>query len=84
MYVMQAEDATVASAFPALNEQLERDVSGELRDRLTTELREAVRSIDAALAAGPPETAARVLRPLREAAQVAERVLSEVWHSLHG
>lgn len=84
MYVMQAEEAARPEGGPALNEQLERDTSGQLRERLAGELRQAAGSIDSALGTGATQDEARVLRPLREAIQLAERVLIETWHSFHG
>lgn len=67
-----------------LNEQLERDVSGELRDRLIGELRVATADIEMALDRGVPPTQAETLRSLLEAVQLSECILEEVWRSVHG
>lgn len=67
-----------------LDEQLRRDVSGELRDKLVAELRAAAGDIDAALERRPAPEQAQVLRGLLGAVGLSECVLVEVWNSLHG
>jgi hypothetical protein len=67
-----------------LYQQLERDRTGELRDRWLGELQAASSVVEAALAAGPPAEKEEVLRNLLEAMRTGEHVLLDVWSALHG
>jgi hypothetical protein len=80
MSVTRDQDA----AHIVLNEQLERDTTGELRDRLIGELRTAGADIEAALDRGVAPAEVETLRNLLEAVQLSECILDEVWHSVHG
>jgi hypothetical protein len=67
-----------------LDEQLRRDVTGELRDKLVAELRTAASDIEAALERRPAPEQAEILRGLLGAVGLSECVLMEAWISLHG
>ncbi len=84
MYNMQANAVEQEEAQAALNQQLEHDSTGELRDRWVDELMDAARAIEAALAGRPPAGDTEVLRDLLDAVRLGERVLLDVWNSLHG
>lgn len=67
-----------------LKRQLERDKSGELRDRLFGELHGAEQDIETALARKPDAEQVRVLQPLLQAVRLSENLVLEYWESLHG
>ena len=81
MYGAQSLKQIQDDGFVALHEQLEHDATGELRDRLTAELREAARDIEAALGEKPGKDQAEVLRELLGAVRLGEDVLGQVWDS---
>lgn len=77
-------EETPESTQIVLNEQLECDRSGELRDRLSDELHVAAAEIEAALGGKPDPAQVAMLRELLEAAKLGDRVLGEVWKAFHG
>jgi hypothetical protein len=79
MYEPEAQD----SIHVVLNEQLERDASGELRDRLTDELQVAATEIKEALGGGPALADAAVLKGLLEAVGLCEQAVVDVWKAFH-
>lgn len=80
---MSTTESQESTKVLALNEQLESDKTGELRDRLIAELQVAADEIKAALGGGPAETEAAVLKGLLEAVKCGEGVLVEVWNGFH-
>jgi hypothetical protein len=84
MYKRQTQDQADAAGQAALNERLERDTDGALRDELLDEMRAAGRDIQAALAARPVAAVTEVLQNLLGAVRLGERVLAETWDSFHG
>lgn len=68
----------------ALNEQLESDKSGELRDRMVDELQVAAGEIRAALGSEVAEADAAILKGLLDAVTLGEGALVEVWNTFHG
>jgi len=81
MYAARSHKQIPDDGFVALHEQLEHDATGELRDRLAAELREAARDIEAALGEKPGKDQAEVLRDLLGAVKLGEDVLGQVWDS---
>lgn len=80
---MHARQTVETTAEPQLERQLERDQSGELRDRLFGELHGAAQDIETALARCDGSQA-RILRPLLETVRFSQELVLEVWDSLHG
>jgi hypothetical protein len=84
MHARQTEESTaVALEQQQLERQLERDASGELRDRLFGELHGAAQDVETALARGDA-SAAKILQPLLEAVRLSQDLVLDVWDSLHG
>jgi hypothetical protein len=84
MYDTEGRESLEESAQAPLIEQLERDDSGELRDRLIDELQVAAQEIAAALDDEPHPAQAAILHDLLDAVRVSECVLTEVWESFRG
>jgi hypothetical protein len=81
---MQTEESTAAALDRQLLErQLQRDVSGALRDRLFGELRGAAQDIEAALARRPDAEQAKILQSLLDAVLLSEDLIFQVWDSYH-
>jgi hypothetical protein len=80
---MDESDAVAAQEEQQLERQLQRDESGELRDRLFGELHGAALSIETVLAGHPEARQTRILRPLLEAINLSQRLILEAWNSLH-
>jgi len=66
-----------------LNERLEQDDDGTLRDRLTDELLLAGEEIERALIGPLPPADVAVLKGLLEAVRLSENVVWDVWHAFH-
>lgn len=80
MYSEEAQESTQI----VLNEQLECDRTGELRDRLSDELHVAAAEIEAALGGKPDPAQAEMLKELLAAVRLGDSVLGEVWKAFHG
>ena len=80
----QTQESTAALEEQQLERQLERDESGELRDRLFGELHGAAQDIETALAHKPDAGQVKILQPLLEAVKLSQDLVLEVWDSLHG
>ena len=84
MSATQTQESTAAALeAQQLERQLERDPSGQLRDRLFGELHSAAQDIEIALA-GADAGRAKILQPLLEAVGLSQDLVLEVWDSLHG
>jgi hypothetical protein len=80
MYAAETQDSTGI----ALNEQLAKDASGEIKDQWLDELDLAARQIATALNSETDAAAAQTLRNLLEAVRLGEKAITEVWRSFHG
>lgn len=67
----------------ALNELLERDDSGELRDRLIDELSVAADEINEILVGDLAQADRQVLKGLLESVRLSESIVTEVWSAFH-
>lgn len=81
MYEPETQEATEVTE---LEEQLERDGSGELRDKLIDELQVAAEEIRAALGGEPAAADVQVLKGLLEAVKLSESVVTDTWNAFHG
>jgi hypothetical protein len=84
MYDREGRETLDEVAGIELIEQLKRDESGELRDRLVDELHVAAQDIEAALVDEPAAEQAAILRELLEVVRLSGNVLTETWESVRG
>jgi hypothetical protein len=82
---MQTEETSAeALERQQLGRQLERDESGEVRDRLFGELHSATQDIETALARKPDAAQMKILPPLLQAVKLSQDIIFQMWDSFHG